>query len=53
MHAAIKLPMERFTLYVKGKFVKPPELKCPDVRSLVQIGTKPRRDKSEVMCNWL
>ena len=39
----------RFTLYVKGKFVKPPELKYPDIRSLVQL-VQTEGGRSEVSC---
>ena len=39
----------RFTLYVKGKCVKPPELKHPDIHSLVQIAAT-ENGRSEVSC---
>ena len=42
-------PSGRFTLYVKGKFVKPPELQFPDVLSLVKMA-QTEGGESEVSC---
>ena len=42
-------PSGKFTSYMKGKFVKPPEFKHPDVHSLVQIAAT-ENGKSEVSC---